>query len=342
VIHAQKSTSVRLAGVTAGYGSVKVLEKFSLQAAPGELLAVLGPSGCGKTTVLKLIAGLLDPYGGEVEFDGVSINRVPAEKRGAAMVFQKPLLFPHLSVAENVGFSLKMKGTGETQIRRRVEEALAEVRLDGYGSRKPSQLSGGQEQRVALARALVSDPKVLLLDEPFSSLDENLRSEMRALLRRIQRRLGVTTVFVTHDQGEAAEIAHRIAFLRNGRLEQMGAPKEFFTAPATIEAARFFGWQVIHRDRSDQVLVFRPDAAELAACGQNEEPAGHLVLNGVLESCTDLGQQIRSTVRLDSGEIIEVHHGPPVIAERDRVSVRVSTACVRVIRCTDSRSEPQP
>jgi ABC-type Fe3+/spermidine/putrescine transport system ATPase subunit len=321
-----------------------VLDNFTLEAAPGELLAVLGPSGCGKTTVLKLIAGLLDPFGGEVEFDGISVNRVPAEKRGAGMVFQKPLLFPHLSVAENVGFSLKMKGASETQIRLRVEEALAEVRLEGYGPRKPSQLSGGQEQRVALARALVSDPKVLLLDEPFSALDENLRGEMRALLRRIQRRLGVTTIFVTHDQGEAAEIAHRIAFLLNGRLEQMGPPREFFTAPATLEAARFFGWQAINPDSSPEamrvlpslvaeqnMLVFRPDAAELAACGQSEGLTGHLVLNGVLESCTDLGQQIRSIVRLSSGEAVEVQHGPPVFAERDCVSVRVPMACVRVL-----------
>jgi ABC-type sulfate/molybdate transport systems ATPase subunit len=186
---------------------------------------------------------------------------------------------------------------------------------------------------------------VLLLDEPFSALDENLRAEMRALLRRIQRRLGVTTVFVTHDQGEAAEIAHRIAFLLNGRLEQMGAPREFFTAPATLAAARFFGWQTIDPDRSPEALkvllpsaaveqralVFRPDAAELAGCGQSEDLIGQLVLNGTLESCTDLGQQIRSTVRLASGEAVEVQHAPPLFAERDCVSVRVPLACVRVL-----------
>jgi len=225
-VNAPQGAAVRLEGVSFSYGATPVIDNLSLDAPAGEMTALLGDSGCGKTTILKLIAGLLSPAAGTIAIDGRSANSVPAEKRRAGVVFQKALLFPYLSVAENVGFSLKMRGASRSEIRNRVEEALAMVRLDGYGSRRPSQLSGGQEHRVALARALVSDPRILLLDEPFASLDENLRAEIRSLVRAIQRKLRITAIFVTHDRAEAAAMAHRIAFLHAGRRSRRRASSD--------------------------------------------------------------------------------------------------------------------
>ena len=239
------STSLRIDHITAGYNRTPVLHDLSLDVNAGELIALLGPSGCGKTTILKLIAGLLEPQSGGIYMAGTNVQGVPAEKRGAAMVFQKPLLFPYMNVAENIGFSLKLRGSTPAEIAGRVNSALSLVRLEGYGERRPNQLSGGQEQRVALARALVSEPRVLLLDEPFASLDENLRVEIRTLVAGIQRKLGITTVFVTHDRTEAAALAKRIAFMRDGRIEQCASPGQFYTAPETVDVARFFGWQVL-------------------------------------------------------------------------------------------------
>ena len=314
------SCHLQLTGITAGYDSTPVLSDFSLEVNPGELVALLGPSGCGKTTILKLIAGLLPPSKGHVAMDGVSVNQVPTEQRRAAMVFQKPLLFPHLSVAENIGFSLKMKKASAAEVARRVEQALAEVKLEGFDRRNPSQLSGGQEQRVALARALVSDPKILLLDEPFSALDENLRQEMRLLLKSIHRRLGVTTVFVTHDQNEAAAIAHRIAFVRNGRVEQHGPPRDFFLAPATLATARFFGWQVLETT-PDQSTVFRPESAQLHKGGIH-----------TVEASADLGLRARTTVRLIAGTALDVEHALPAFAVGDCVTLEIPPSATFVIK----------
>lgn len=301
-----------------------VLSDFSLEVKPSELVALLGPSGCGKTTILKLIAGLVPPSQGDIAINGVSVNRVPTEQRRAAMVFQKPLLFPHLSVADNVGFSLKMKRVSPPEAARRVEQALVEVKLEGFGDRKPSQLSGGQEQRVALARALVSEPQVLLLDEPFSALDENLRQDMRLLLKAIHRRLQVTTVFVTHDQNEAATIAHRIAFVRNGRVEQYGEPREFVLAPATLAAARFFGWQVLETAHG-LATVFRPESAQLRKGGTH-----------IVEASIDLGLRARTTVRLTGGLATEggldVEHALPAFAEGDCVTLEIPPSAVLVLK----------
>ncbi|HEY6400508.1 MAG TPA: ABC transporter ATP-binding protein, partial [Blastocatellia bacterium] len=193
-------TAIRLDRLTVNYGATRALGDFTMAIDEAELVALLGPSGCGKTTVLKVVAGLLAPASGDVRFDGVSVLPVPAERRGAAMVFQKPLLFPHMTVAENVGFGLKMRRLKKDEIADRVAQALRLVKLEGYERRKPHELSGGQEQRVTLARALVTEPRALLLDEPFSALDENLRGEMRTLVRELQQRLRITTIFVTHDQ----------------------------------------------------------------------------------------------------------------------------------------------
>ncbi len=222
-------------------GDAPALENLSLAVEPGELVALLGPSGCGKTTALKVVAGLLRPTSGDVWVGGRSIVGTPPERREAAMVFQKPLLFPHMSVARNVGFGLKMRGAPREETGDRVREALRRVRMEGFADRAPEELSGGQQQRVALARALVTDPRLLLLDEPFSALDANLREEMRDLVLRLQREGGYTTVFVTHDQEEAVVLADRIALIFDGRLQMYDEPQAFYDRPATREVARFFG-----------------------------------------------------------------------------------------------------
>jgi len=263
------ATRVELRGVSARYPeSALVLRQVSLDVEPGQLMALLGASGCGKTTVLRVIAGLLTPEGGEVAFGGSVVTRLPAERREAVMVFQKPLLFPHLSVEGNVAFGLRMRGIAAAEQGRRVAEALDQVQLPGFGPRRPAELSGGQEQRVALARALITRPRVLLLDEPFSALDEHLRGEMRTLLRRLQRDLALTTVFVTHDQQEAAQVADRIALMLDGTVAQAGAVRDFFERPASPGVARFFGWQTLDGQR-----WCRPEHVRLLSSGEDGELA---------------------------------------------------------------------
>jgi len=219
------------------------LDRLSLEIPSGELTALLGPSGCGKTTTMKMIAGLLEPSGGDVTFDGRSILRDKPENRGVVMVFQNYLLFPYMSVADNIGFGLKMRKVPKSEIAARVAEMLALVRLPDLGRRKPAELSGGQQQRVALARALIVRPKVLLLDEPLSNLDAHLRLEMRDLIRGLQKEMGITTIFVTHDQEEAVVLADRVALILDGRLRQYDAADVFYKRPADEAVARFFGGQ---------------------------------------------------------------------------------------------------
>ncbi|MBA2441225.1 MAG: ABC transporter ATP-binding protein [Rubrobacter sp.] len=233
---------MELEGVSHRYSRDEwALSELSLAVEPGELVAFLGPSGCGKTTALKILSGLLTPTGGDVRVDGRSVLGVPPERREAAMVFQKPLLFPHMSVEANVGFGLKMRGVPRGESGGKVETALRRVRMDGYADRKPGELSGGQQQRVALARALVTEPGLLLLDEPLSSLDANLREGMRELVKEVQESGGYTTVFVTHDQEEAVVLADRIALLFDGRLRMYDRPQAFYERPASREVAEFFG-----------------------------------------------------------------------------------------------------
>jgi ABC-type Fe3+/spermidine/putrescine transport system ATPase subunit len=222
-------------------GRLHAVTDLSLEITCGKITALLGPSGCGKTTILKMIAGLFAPSQGDITFDGQSVVATPAEKRGAVMVFQNHLLFPHMTVADNVAFGLKMRGATKAEIGQRVAEMLALVKLSGYENRRPNQLSGGQRQRVALARALVVEPKVLLLDEPLSNLDAHLRQEMRDLIFELQRRFAITTIVVTHDQEEAVILADTIALLFDGRLQQLGEPSDFYERPLTIPIARFFG-----------------------------------------------------------------------------------------------------
>ena len=219
------------------------VDRLSLEIPSGELTALLGPSGCGKTTTMKMIAGLLEPTSGAIDFDGRSILRDKPESRGVVMVFQNYLLFPYMSVADNVGFGLRMRGLPKAEIAARVSEMLALVRLPDLGRRRPADLSGGQQQRVALARALIVRPKVLLLDEPLSNLDAHLRLEMRDLIRSLQKDLRITTIFVTHDQEEAVVLADRVALILDGRLRQYDRADLFYRRPRDEAVARFFGGQ---------------------------------------------------------------------------------------------------
>jgi ABC-type Fe3+/spermidine/putrescine transport system ATPase subunit len=235
-------TTVAVRHLSKSYDAgVAAVHDVSFDVGGGELIALLGPSGCGKTTILKMIAGLLAPTAGDIQFDGASVVSIPPERRGAVMVFQNHLLFPYLTVADNVAFGLKMRGVPRSVIQDRLIRMLDLVRLKGFEGRRPAELSGGQQQRVALARALVTEPRLLLLDEPFSNLDAHLRDEMRELVRRLQQKIGITTIFVTHDQQEAVILADRIALVFEGRLQQYGEPRLFYQQPATRRIAEFFG-----------------------------------------------------------------------------------------------------
>jgi ABC-type Fe3+/spermidine/putrescine transport system ATPase subunit len=233
---------LRLDKLSIAYDGHGVIEELDLHVTEGEMVSLLGPSGAGKTTILKAIAGLLKPAAGDIRIDGVSVLDLPPEKRDAVMVFQKPLLFPFMNVAQNIAFGLKMHGHLTVRERRhRIGEILDLTELDGMEGRKVHELSGGQQQRVSLARALVLKPAILLLDEPLSNLDANLRQQMRDLIQTIQAETGITTLFVTHDQSEALMLSHRVCLLLDGRLRQVGRPRELFYRPADPEVARFFG-----------------------------------------------------------------------------------------------------
>ncbi|MGN6359166.1 MAG: ABC transporter ATP-binding protein [Thermomicrobiales bacterium] len=223
------------------YGAVYAVNDVSLEVGDNELLCLLGPSGCGKTTTLRMIGGFIVPDSGDILIDGASIARLPPERRPTAMVFQRYALWPHMNVFDNVGFGLQLRRQSKADVARAVKQALDLVGLPGFDKRRPSQLSGGQQQRVALARALVLEPRILLLDEPLSNLDAQLRIRMREELTAIQRRVGITSVFVTHDQEEALSIADRIGARRDGVLHQVASPTEIYARPATLFVATFIG-----------------------------------------------------------------------------------------------------
>ncbi|MGE0502217.1 MAG: ABC transporter ATP-binding protein [Rhizobiaceae bacterium] len=227
--------------VSRHFGSVRAVDAVDLDVMPGEFFAMLGPSGSGKTTCLRLIAGFEQPTAGHIEIFGESADGVPPYRRNVNTVFQDYALFPHLNVVDNVAYGLMVKGVGKSERGRAAEDALSLVRLPGYGGRKPGQLSGGQRQRVALARALVNKPKVLLLDEPLGALDLKLREDMQDELRSLQKSLGITFVFVTHDQGEALSMADRVAVFNDGRIMQVGAPEDIYQKPASRFVADFVG-----------------------------------------------------------------------------------------------------
>ncbi|MBK8027238.1 MAG: ABC transporter ATP-binding protein [Chloroflexi bacterium] len=265
-------TRVELDKISKHYqgGGAAAVDRISLDVDSGSIVALLGMSGSGKTTLLKIIAGIIDPSGGDVRFDGQSVRHLPTERRGAIMVFQNHLLFPHMTVEQNIAFGLRMQGLERKLIQERVAEMLRLIQLPGLGKRRPAQLSGGQQQRVALARALVVGPRVLLLDEPLSNLDAGLRDEMRELILRVQQHFKITTLIVTHDQQDAVVLANRIALMREGKLQQFATPDVLFHRPETEAVARFFGGMnflpahVLNGAATTSVGAFRTDADHLS------------------------------------------------------------------------------
>lgn len=232
---------LEIKNLSAGYDTGVVLKDLSIDVAEGEFLSLLGPSGCGKTTLMKSIAGILPAQGGSIRLDGRDITTLPIHRRGTVILFQDMRLFPHQSVAENVAFPLKMQGVPRAERLKKAEAFLEKVQLAGFGNRKPSELSGGQQQRVALARALAAQPKLLLLDEPFSALDENLREDMRSLVLQLRREFRMTVILVTHDREEALSMSDRVALMFDGRITQIGTPQQVYNQPACRRVADYFG-----------------------------------------------------------------------------------------------------
>ena len=299
--------AIRLAGVRKAFGEVQAVRGLDLDIADGEFFAMLGPSGSGKTTVLRMIAGFELPDAGQVLLGGSDVTRKPPFERDVNTVFQDYALFPHMSVLQNVGYGLRVKGVGKADRTTRAAEALARVRLDGYGDRKPSQLSGGQRQRVALARALVNRPKVLLLDEPLGALDLKLRQQMQVELKAIQRDVGITFVFVTHDQEEALTMSDRIAVFNDGAVEQVGTSTEVYERPATPFVAGFVGTTNLVEGAAATRLFgrpgiwsIRPERVHVAAPGQ-VVVATQGTAEGVVREVVYLGSALRLMVDVGSG-----------------------------------------
>jgi len=255
---------VRLDRVTRAFGQTDALTDLTLTIARGEFVAFLGPSGSGKSTALNCLAGLLTLTDGAIWLDGRRIDPLPPERRGFAMVFQNYALFPHMSVRRNVAFGLQMRRVSKPETARRVDVALELVKLEHHAEKYPSQLSGGEQQRVAIARAIVTEPPLVLMDEPLSNLDAQLRLDMRTEIRRLHQELGLTTVYVTHDQQEAMSLADRMVILRNGQVQQIGAPEEIYAAPSTSFVARFMGYRNIFPGR---VTGRRDDRVTVASTG---------------------------------------------------------------------------
>jgi putative spermidine/putrescine transport system ATP-binding protein len=232
---------VALSDVTKRFGSVEAVSHVSLQVDEGEFFSLLGPSGCGKTTMLRMLAGFISPTAGSISIGGINVTGLPPEKRDVGIVFQNYAIFPHMNVYDNIGFGLRMRKLPRAEIEKRVSAALEQVGLRGYENRYQREMSGGEQQRVALARVLVTQPRILLLDEPLSALDKKLREEMKYWIRDLHAQLGITAVYVTHDQGEALTMSDRIAVMRNGAVEQIGTPREVYEQPQTHFVTDFIG-----------------------------------------------------------------------------------------------------
>jgi iron(III) transport system ATP-binding protein len=350
---------VRLAGLRRRYGDVAAVQEVSLDIAAGELVSLLGPSGCGKTTTLRLVAGFLEPEAGEIWVGDRRISApgavVPPERRRMAMIFQSYALWPHMTVAENVAYGLRFRSVARAERDRRVKEMLGVVRLAGYEARYPGELSGGQQQRVAVARALVVEPEILLLDEPLSNLDANLRDEMRFEIRRLHEAFGITTLYVTHDQAEAMVISDRIAVLEHGRVVQAGTADELFDRPRTRFVAEFIGKtnlvegvaaarDVLARDGfrlrvgggtltpGERVAVsIRPHHVEVL--GPRGDAAADNVFAATIQRATYLGDSITYEVAVEKSDVSLRVVTPPSrrLAAGAVVAIRIDPAvCVPV------------
>jgi iron(III) transport system ATP-binding protein len=342
------SAIVRVERLHKRYAEVTALADVSLTIQGGEFFTLLGPSGCGKTTLLRCIAGFLRPDGGQILCDGERLDRLPAHKRDIGMVFQNYAIFPHLTVFENVAYGLRARRVAPTEIRRRAMETLRLVQMDGLADRRPDQLSGGQQQRVALARAMAIRPRLLLMDEPLSNLDAKLRVEMRTEIRRLQRELGITTIYVTHDQEEALAISERLAVMSAGQVEQVGFPWDVYQAPESAFVAQFIGtsnslrgtlvseggewasvvigdWRLRARRAEglvgSVVAVFRPEALSLLADGR--EAPGATLGEAVVVSREFLGAVLRYRLRLAGGALIHLDEHKPDAARLQPEGARV-------------------
>jgi putative spermidine/putrescine transport system ATP-binding protein len=291
--------AVRLTGIRRTYGEVVAIAGLDLDIAEGEFFTLLGPSGSGKTTTLRVIAGFERPDAGRVELQGVDVTRMPPSERVVNTVFQDYALFPHMTVRENVEYGLRVKGVSRAERRRRADEVLERVRLPGLGVRKPLQLSGGQRQRVALARAIVNGPPVLLLDEPLGALDLKLRQEMQVFLKELQRELGITFVYVTHDQEEALTMSDRLAVFNDGGIEQLGSPAEVYEHPQSEFVAGFVGVSNV-LERAGRRFTIRPEKIQMVE--ENESlPGGDHQEAGRIREVVYVGMLTRYVVELDSG-----------------------------------------
>jgi spermidine/putrescine transport system ATP-binding protein len=315
------TAAVHLTGITKRFGDVVAVDNIDLEIADGEFFAMLGPSGCGKTTTLRMIAGLDFPTMGSLKIFGDEVGTLPPNKRPVNTVFQNYALFPHMNVLDNVAFGLRMNGTNKAAAYKEAREMIGIVRLDGLESRRPSQMSGGQQQRVALARALVNHPKVLLLDEPLGALDLKLRQEMQGELKRLQQDLGISFVFVTHDQEEALTMSDRIAVMHDGELLQVGSPEDIYENPANRFVANFIGQtNLLEGTVEDSTTVCLANGARVAAPNANavgtkvaisvrperahiraraDIPAGETSVDGAVVSVTYLGNARVYGVKLD-------------------------------------------
>jgi ABC-type Fe3+/spermidine/putrescine transport system ATPase subunit len=317
-----RTPDVELVRVTKRFGDVVAVDALDLEVQPGEFLSLLGPSGCGKTTTLRLVAGFERPDEGKVRIGGSDVSGLPPYKREVNTVFQSYALFPHLTVGENVAYGLKQRGLGRKERRARAVEMLELVRLSGFERRKPKQLSGGQQQRVALARALVMQPRVLLLDEPLGALDLKVRRELQIELKRIQNEIGITFVYVTHDQEEALAMSDRVAVMHAGRIEQLGAPREIYDRPATRFVADFIGETNFIRQNGEIVAV-RPEHVRLTRTAPTERGLGATVVAAMV-----VGSAVQCVVRTEDGQEVLVREqrargetGAESLREGERVFV---------------------
>ncbi len=299
---ANSEQGVLLRGITKRFGSSVAVNDVDLEVFRGEFFTMLGPSGSGKTTLLRLIAGFEVPDAGTISLRGVDVTGAPPYQRDVNTVFQDYALFPHFSVAENVGYGLRVRHTPKDELARRVGDALEMVQMTEFAERRPAQLSGGQRQRVALARAIINEPQVLLLDEPLGALDLKLRQEMQVELKRIQRQIGITFIYVTHDQEEALTMSDRLAVFRSGQIEQIGAPAEVYERPATEFVASFVGTSNVIGTPAGRA-VLRPEKIETS---QGTGLAGRPGAEGRIEDVAYLGMVTRFTVRLSDGSTMTV------------------------------------
>ena len=337
--------------ISRSFGAHAALRDLEITIAGGEFVALLGPSGCGKSTALNCLAGLLPLTGGYIEQDGKRIDVLPPERRGFGMVFQNYALFPHMSVERNIAFGLRMRKVNRQEARKRVTQALNLVQLADQAKKYPGQLSGGQQQRVAIARAVALEPSVVLMDEPLSNLDAKLRIEMRGEIRRLHQTLGLTTVYVTHDQEEALSLADRIVVLREGVVQQIGTPEQVYAAPANQYVASFMGFRTMLRATAlggDAVLnldiagarlsgtnVGAPNAGQVvAAIRPDDVEVGATGIEAVIEVVEYHGRQLAAQARLTDGQVIHLR-SPQRLAPGDAVNLAVPTECVLVFPSTE-------